>query len=169
MSLRLDIKNWNGQSTEVLQAIFVQYRQDERFIEDILICMNDSQFQIASSWLLKVYVESAGVLTTEQVEPILKGLPSYKDWQTVLHILQSFNYLRITDSVKNKVAAFLQHNLTHQNKFVRAWVYNSFYVLSQQHQEYQKEARAFLSQALQDEAPSVKARIRNIIKQANFN
>ncbi|WP_448250543.1 hypothetical protein [Thalassotalea agariperforans] len=70
----------------------------------------------------------------------------------------------ITDAYSRSVYNFLIITLTDQNKFVRAWTYNGLYELSKQHPEYIKEAKQFFEMAMRDEAPSVKARIRNIMK-----
>jgi len=51
-----------------------------------------------------------------------------------------------------------------ENKFVRSWAYNGFYGLSRQYPEYIQETKQFFEVAMKDEAPSVKARIRNVTK-----
>ncbi len=60
--------------------------------------------------------------------------------------------------------AIAWHTLTDHNKFVRAWSYNGFFELSRQHSEYLDETKQFFQMTMRDEAPSVKARIRNIMK-----
>ncbi|VAW46017.1 hypothetical protein MNBD_GAMMA04-800, partial [hydrothermal vent metagenome] len=45
------------------------------------------------------------------------------------------------------------------------WAYNGFNELSVQYNEYRKETEAFFEMAMRDEAPSVRSRIRNILKQ----
>ena len=59
---------------------------------------------------------------------------------------------------------FLRNCLVDNNKFVRAWAYNGFYELAVQYPEYEKETKQFFEMAMRDEAPSVKSRIRNIMK-----
>jgi len=65
---------------------------------------------------------------------------------------------------KKSVENFLRKTLYNSNKFVRAWTYNGFYLLAKQHPEYHDETEALLESAIKNEAPSVKARIRNILK-----
>jgi hypothetical protein len=62
------------------------------------------------------------------------------------------------------VEAFLRVSLTDSNKFIRAWAYNGFYEMAIQYPEYKNETKQFFEMAMRDEAASVKARIRNIIK-----
>jgi len=62
------------------------------------------------------------------------------------------------------VEAFLKKCLVDDNKFIRAWAYNGFYELSVQYPEHKDETKQFFEMAMRDEAPSVKSRIRNIMK-----
>ncbi len=48
--------------------------------------------------------------------------------------------------------------------FLRAWSYNVFYELSMQYPEHKKETKKLFEMAMKDEAPSVKSRIKNIMK-----
>lgn len=59
---------------------------------------------------------------------------------------------------------FLRNCLISDNKFVRAWAYNGFYELALQYPAYKTEVKKFLDMAMKDEAASVKARVRNILK-----
>jgi 3-methyladenine DNA glycosylase AlkC len=79
-------------------------------------------------------------------------------------VLQSIPFMAIDDTNTNNVYNFLRTNLTDQNKFVRVWSYNGFHELSRQHPEYLEETQQYFEMAMRDEAPSVKARIRNIMK-----
>ncbi len=72
--------------------------------------------------------------------------------------------MEITNTEKKELEFFLRKCLTDENKFVRAWAYNGFYELSMPHSDYIAQTKQFLEMAMRDEAPSVKARIRNIMK-----
>ncbi len=63
------------------------------------------------------------------------------------------------------VEAFARDCLCDNNKFVRAWAYNAFYLLSRQYPVYRDEAEQFLKMGLADEPASVQARIRQCIQQ----
>ena len=54
--------------------------------------------------------------------------------------------------------------IKHENKFVRAWSYNALFDISKRYNHNQSETMNLLLEAEKNEAPSVKARIRNIIK-----
>jgi len=95
---------------------------------------------------------------------VYKSLGTQEHWEAKLHILQSLPYLPIAERNRKAVEAFLRLTLTDANKFVRAWSYNGFYELARQHPKYQAETEQFFQMAMRDEAASVKARIRNIMK-----
>ena len=80
------------------------------------------------------------------------------------HILQCLPYLAIPKKDKDKVQRFLRKCLVEDNKFLRAWAYNGFYELAVQYPEHVEETKQFFEMAMRDEAPSVKARIRNMMK-----
>ena len=116
------------------------------------------------------YLESDQNLAANEVKKLFKALSTLKSWESKLHILQCIPYMSIGRSQKKDVEAFLRLCLSDSNKFVRAWAYNGFYELACQHSEYKDEAKLFLAMAMKDEAPSIKARIRNITKQnPDFN
>ena len=94
-------------------------------------------------------------------------LDKLEHWETKLHILQSIPFMPIEITERKKVDAFLRETLTDPNKFVRAWSYNGFYELAMQHSEYLNETKQFFEMAMRDEAASIKARIRNIMKKGS--
>lgn len=77
--------------------------------------------------------------------------------------------MKIANSEKKKVEQLLRKCLIVENKFVKAWAYNRLCTLSKQHSEYGEETKQFLEVAMKDEEPSVKAKIRNIMKKATNN
>ncbi len=74
----------------------------------------------------------------------------------------------ISKTDKKKVEGFLRECLIDNNKFVRAWAYNGFNELSIQYNEYRQETEQFFEMAMRNEAPSVRSRIRNIMKQSEY-
>ena len=82
-----------------------------------------------------------------------------------MHLLQCLPYLTIDTREVKQLEPFLRRCLQSENKFVRAWGYNGFNELALQHADFKPEVDSLLAAALEEEAPSVKARIRNILKQ----
>jgi len=160
------LKTWDGKSADDITAIYFDYCEAPDFTNTIINLIEDVETQNGATWLLKKHLESVETLTTQQVKQIYNCLTKLDHWEAKLHILQSMPYLPIAAKQKNLVESFLRICLKDKNKFVRAWVYNGFFELARQFPEYQKEVDTMLSEALEKEASSVKARIRNILKQS---
>ncbi|MFH1303970.1 MAG: hypothetical protein ABIK07_23185 [Planctomycetota bacterium] len=165
MKLPQEIANWDGKSVEALQAIYDCHGLEAEFGAALIPLLKEPGLARGASWLLKRYLEEGSVLTAADVKRVFQSLPDLVEWETSLHLLQSLSYLTIGKRDVKQVEAFLRRCLASDNKFVRAWAYNGFYELSLQHPLFQAETDQLLEQALEDEAASVKARVRNILKQ----
>ncbi|SET74100.1 hypothetical protein [Thalassotalea agarivorans] len=119
----------------------------------------------AVTWLAK-YALSKRLPSDELNESILLALPQLNDWHSQLHILQCFEHLTFIEALDGATHHFIRHCLCSDNKFVRAWAYSAFYYFSLQRQKFRDEVGDFFTLALKDEAPSVKARIRQLQKLA---
>lgn len=165
MRIQQEIANWDGTSVEVLQAIYDCHGLEAEFGTALVPLLKEPKLERGASWLLKQHLEAGGVLAAADVKRVFQSLPDLIEWETQLHLLQSLPYLTIGKRDVKQVEVFLRRCLASENKFVRAWAYNGFYELSLQHPQFQAEADQLLEQALEDEAASVKARVRNILKQ----
>jgi len=167
LNLATEIANWNGHCAADIEEIFESYFSDADFINHLIKFLDDELLQSGASWLLKHYFETKGVVDESQADQILSKLYQLNIWQAQLHILQSLAYIPISIDKKENVEYFLRNNLSSENKYVRAWAYDGFYLLSTQFSEYAVEVEQFFEMAMKNEAPSVKARIRNSIKKGN--
>lgn len=164
MSIEQDIKNWDGKSSSDIAALYVRYGNTDHFVKNIVEISSVADLENGATWLLKRHLESGQIIEECQVSKIFELLPNLKHWESKLHILQCIPYISIANTKKKEIEFFLRKCLNDENKFVRAWAYNGFYELSLQYPEYIAETKQFFEMAMRDEAPSVKARIRNIIK-----
>lgn len=147
-----------------LKAVYEKSHRQDGFFSELTELISDNDLQSQATWLLKAYLEKNPLSNTTLSGKILPLLPDLTSWEAQLNLLQCLPYLAIEDSNRKVVEIFLRKVLNSANKFVRAWAYNGFHVLATQHPEYQAEVKQFFEMALRDEAPSVKARIRNITK-----
>lgn len=164
MGVNQEIAEWNGKSADDIGAIYKQYYGNPDFADTVLNLIKDADLQKGATWLLKKWLESGNQLKNELIKEVYGSLQSLKDWESKLHILQSIPFMPIGKNEREKVEAFLRVTLTDRNKFVRAWTYNGFYELTVQYPEYTHEVKRLFEMALKDEAASVKAKIRNIMK-----
>ncbi len=164
MNIEQAIAGWDGKSAEDIENIYNRYSSDSLFVANLIDFTRQTALQKGATWLLKHHLQRGRRISAEQAASVFKLLSQLSHWESMLHILQSLPYLRIGKSDVKVLEVFLRQCLLDTNKFVRAWAYNGFHELAKQHPKYRDEARQFFEMALKDEAPSVKARIRNIMK-----
>ena len=164
MSLEKEIAKWDGKSADDIRKIYDSYCDNTRFTNQLITYMERLPLQKGATWLFKRHLESGSKLGKDKISSVYFLLTKFESWEAKLHILQSIPYMPIGKKQKTHVEDFLRVCLTDKNKFVRAWTYNGFYELARQYPEFQEEVSQFLEMAMRDEAASVKARIRNILK-----
>lgn len=164
MPMEQEIAAWDGKSAAYIQAIYDAHQADDDFSDTLVALSLTKTCEKGATWLLKAWLEAGNRLAQPQVAKLYGPLDQLEHWEAKLHVLQSIPFMAITDAESRYVYHFLRFTLTDQNKFVRAWSYNGLYELSRQHPQYAEETKQFFEMAMIDEAPSVKARIRNIMK-----
>lgn len=164
MRIEQELSAWDRKSAIDIQAIYDSYHKQSNFTDIIIKLSLTKAHEKGATWLLKAWLESGNMLRKSQISKIYKSLNQLEHWEAKLHVLQAIPFMPITDTHKNNVYNFLRITLTDHIKFVRAWSYNGFNELSRQHPEYLAETQQYFEMAMRDEAPSVKARIRNIVK-----
>ncbi|ABD81565.1 hypothetical protein [Saccharophagus degradans] len=164
MSLEQEILNWDGKSSADISEIYSHYSCDSDFTITLVDFCKPKDLQKGATWLLKKHLERNHRLSTAQIATIYQLVSNLNGWEAKLHILQSMAYMPVGEKEKQGVEVFLRNCLISDNKFVRAWAYNGFYELALQYPAYKTEVKKFLDMAMKDEAASVKARVRNILK-----
>lgn len=166
MDIAEKIERWDGKSADSIGQLYDQSCHEPGFTSSLIKIINKPSVQKGATWLLKKHLETGELLSESEVDNLYKALPKLEHWETKLHVLQIMPYTLIEKKHIATVEPFLRECLNDKNKFVRAWAYNGFNELASNNKSYQKEVDQLLETALVEEAPSVKARIRNIIKEA---
>ena len=164
MSLSKEIREWDGTSIVVLGEIYDRNSAQKMFASDLIFMLSDLALQKGATWLLKRHLETGNSIDEINLSNLLKRVNELQIWESKLHVLQILPWVEIPAVAKGHVEYFLRRCLPDENKFVRAWAYNGFYELARTFPEYVEETRKIFDIAMRDEAPSVKARIRNILK-----
>lgn len=173
---------WSGRETAALADFFTQYCTDDDFsdwllaelaqVTDIVnfgLLNNQPQAatkakpQRALTWLLLQHCRhsvSEQTLSKVAIARWCDIAVHLQDWQALLHWLQSLPMLQLQDSQWQPLYPLIRHGISHPQKFVRAWAYQGFYLLARALPQYQPEFNHCYRLAMQDEAPSVKARLR---------
>ena len=165
MSLEQAIRAWDGKSADDIEAVYLRHADDSGFVADLVDLSSRHDLETGATWLLKRHLERGGRLNPRETGDWLALAAELQAWEARLHLLQALLYLSIDDADRPRLEAFLRHCLTDRNKFVRAWAYNGFYLLAKRFSEYRDEAEKLFELGQRDEAASVRARIRNILRQ----
>ncbi|XOV90763.1 MAG: hypothetical protein ACFHX7_18450 [Pseudomonadota bacterium] len=158
------LENWDGKSSSDIVAIYHRFCQEKHFVPRIIELAQHKTLEKGATWLLKHHLENKHKLNAREIASVYKLAQELENWEARLHILQCVPYMPIGAVEKRGVELFLRDCLVDRNKFVRAWAYNGFYEMSLQYPEYTEETKKLCEMGMRDEAPSVKARIRNIMK-----
>ena len=120
-------------------AWYAQFCDEQAFVEQIVNLLADSETQVASSWLVKAWLEDNKkrqgkglALSQGDNRTLLMHLSSQQHWQSKLHLLQIFEYLRFEPQHEKQILAFVRACMEEQNKFVRAWAYHGYFYLARQ-------------------------------------
>ena len=165
MTLEPELSNWDGSSAADIEEIYERYAASTDFVANIVRLIAQKGSQIGATWLLKRHLEAGHRIPQAVANSIFKLLPQQVSWEAKLHLLQCFPYWLMPPESVQTIDSFLHTCLKETNKFVRAWAYHGCYELARQYPEFQPKTRLLLATALQEESASVKARIRNILKQ----
>jgi hypothetical protein len=163
--LKKSLETWNKKSAEDIRAIYAQYVHTPTFEQDLMDALLEKEIQCGATWILKNHLCKKGSFAPLYSKTLLDHLELFDHWESQLHILQSFEHLTINAAQKFTVENFIRLCLRSDKKLVRAWGYHGFHFFSKQFPEYKTEAETTMQKALLDEAASVKARIRNLLKQ----
>jgi len=94
-------------------------------------------------------------------DELLHALAAPATWQLHVKLLQKLPAVEIPGGRKEVLHRLLMRDLSHPNKFVRAWAYGGLATLAHQFPEFEGEVSAIFALGLRDESAAVKARIRN--------
>ena len=147
-----------------LERYYDLNHEKEDFPDNLLNQLPDDEFENANTWLLKRYLENGNRLPANFEIRILDLLPLLSSWEAKLHLLQILPYIAVPKSRSFTIREILLALINENNKFIRAWAYNGLYHLQTCHPEFKTEMITLLNKAYSNEAPSIKARIRNILR-----
>ena len=162
MGLEDELRSLEARSAARMEALYERVADRRGFDEEVVALLTSADLQIVATWLLKRRLEETGSITPVVTRQLVASLSLLKPWEARLHVLQGVPYLEIEAESKPAVERFLRDNLSDPNKFVRAWAYGGMDVLATQYPEFADEVRTLFDWAMMNEAPSVKARIRQI-------
>ena len=163
-TLRQRILDWDGKSASDIQTVYRDFYRKQDFVDSLVDMIGCKETEVGSTWLLKHHLEKKNAVTENQTTAIYRELHRLELWEAKLHMLQSMAFMPIPKTLKKPVEQFVRQHIADDNKFVRAWAYNGFYLLAKAFPHYQTEATELFDMALRDEPASVVARVRKLVQ-----
>lgn len=158
------IAQWDRRSTQPLQEIYREQGSEPEFLSQLIALLPSAECQSGASWLIKHALENGQSFSQAQTAELIRHVDDLEHWTAILHVLQCASHWLIPSRSRKRWETFVSAQLRHSKPFVRAWAYDSFCHLARQYPEYRTRCRDLLQNVSDQEAASVKARIRNLRK-----
>lgn len=154
--------DFDGKSTGPLERFAAAHNADAELVAELceFAASDDQNLQAAATWLLKRFGVNSAQLSPGQTETLLGLLTQDTGWLSRIHVLQMLDSLIVPTTLAEPLLAALAAQAVGANTFIRAWSVHGAVVLADQHPAYRDRALDLLAAAEQDEAASVRARIR---------
>lgn len=164
------LDQFDGKHTAPLESLAGRLSPDARTLTELcrIARTGTTKQQGAATWILNHLTDRGPSLKPTQTKRILALLGDVSAWEAAVHLLKMLPKMSIPKENRATLHRDLRALIRDENKFVRAWAFNGVFVLADQYPEHQREAKKLLQIALLDEPASVKARVRNAIKQADW-
>ena len=162
--LEARLQHFDGKHIDSLFRIAATLPCDPSTIDELISLTerSDPPMQIGATWILKRFQSQDVSFSSAQVTKLIEQLCGSGPWESRLHLLQMLPKLDIPAPCTEMLFQFLVRIVSESNKFVRAWAYTALHSLATQHPDYISKVMPLLENGLQDEAASVRARLRQL-------
>lgn len=160
------LSEFDGRATTILTEIEARCGQQAGYVDALIgfVAAEDANLSEGATWLLKAWLDDKKLLSVSQTRSFLSAVPKVSSWQAQLHICQSIRYLSLPRSDILQIIDWLKPLLHHKRPFLRAWSLDAIVAIAQSHPNYRDLAVEALANAEQDDAASVRARARSLLK-----
>lgn len=167
MDLAARLNSFDGKHVAELEEVARQLPPEPAVIE--LLCSlsreSSSRLQTAATWILKRFHDDGFAYSTAQAGRLADLLQDCSHWEARLHLLQILPSWRLSKARGKRLIPLLTSLLDDSNKFIRAWSYHAVACLADRDPTGRELACRLIEQGQRDAAASVRARIRNTVKQ----
>lgn len=163
--LKSELAHWDGREMTLLQNIYAAHSNHPGFIQILTDwSIQNQELQNASTWLLKHYLDKKNTMTRSQTIALLPALAVAKEWPAQLHLLQMLPRLPLAEPDIEILLAPIEDLMQDKVKFVKAWAYYAFALMTQFVPELRPEVEQVFQIGLENESAAIKARIRRACK-----
>lgn len=170
MNILASLRTFDGKHTDILEQLNATLPRNDNSLEELLaIATHDNvQLQVGSTWILKRWHDEGEPIIETRIPTFVEVLIHAEYWEVRLHMLQILATISIPPNIAAALKKTLRKLLTEDNKFVRGWAYSVFASIGDQDSSCRKQILSLLNEAENDEAASVKARVRQIRKRYSW-
>ena len=162
MNLRQQLESCDSSSAKELKDLYGRIAGRPDLATDLAALCSVPETETAASWLIKRHVERGCSPGKEVSKSLLRAFLGMNGWLARLHLLQIFQHMDLPPEFKEPVRNHVLELARDRNKFVRAWSYSALHCIACAYPEYKPETSRLIQLASEKEAPSVKARLRNL-------
>lgn len=166
--LRAALAGFDGKAISYLSETGVTYGDASDYLASLvdLASVRDAHIDSGATWLLKEHLERGGALPPAMVSALLQALAGEPSWGAALHILQSVRFLDLTAVNVVPSADLICRYTQSERPFLRAWATDAIWRIAKTNPHLKPQSEAALAAAKDDPAASVRARARQLIKEA---
>lgn len=164
-NLQTALERYDGKSVQYLGQLQAEFESDPDYVGGLITALTQSRENVANgaSWLLLDHLNRGKKLSAEQSEQVAKSVPSLMNWPEQLHCAQMIRHLELDKSLAKIVMREMETLQSHNRPFLRAWSLDAIWHIAQSHDEFKDRAFAAIERAKEDNAASVRARVKNLI------
>lgn len=156
---------WQNRDFETLETLLSQHAAHPDFVDVLLhSCLDSTDLQAPSTWLLKRYLESKYTLAPAQVTRFCSAVPHLDSWETRLHALQILPRLPLSPEDVAFVIEFVRGQCASPRSFVQAWAVFAMAFLAKTDHNLVQEAVFYAREALENGSASVRVRARKALE-----
>ncbi|MCA9066440.1 MAG: hypothetical protein KDA96_25405 [Planctomycetaceae bacterium] len=166
MNLIEALQNFDGKRTSELERLSASLPRNDDSVAQLLAVAehDDTTVQVGSTWILKRWLEEGSPQVEKSAANLVRLLKHATYWEVRLHLLQMLTSLRVPARSLSGLKRLLTRLLTDDNKFVRAWSLSVLAEIADQSEAMRRDVISTIEDAENDEAASVRARVRQIQK-----
>ena len=160
MNLRNRLGNCDPNSATSLRELYDGIQNCPDLEIKLARLCSEPDLETCASWLVKHHIERGYRPNRELSRKLLQAFLDMNAWPARLHLLQIFQHLSVPPDLVRPVREFTLQLSGDRNKFVRAWSFSALHCIALAYPEFKPETSRMIQWAAENEAPSVKARLR---------
>jgi len=164
------LRQFDGKRTVDLERLSDSLPRSDDSVARLLVVAehDETTVQVGATWILKRWLEEGVPHVERSAVHLVQLLTHATHWQARLHLLQMLASLCVPVESLSVLVKELSGLLMDDNKFVRAWALSALANVADQNDALRQDVNSTIEDAENDEAASVRARVRQIQKRYSW-